>query len=146
MIGLPSLRALDGAQGARIWLAAVATDMRCGFDRLAERVREVIGQDPLGNSLFVFRSRRGDRLKILVWDRDGFVLWYKRLETGVFKLPRAMAGARSVELRASELAMILDGIDVSKLKRVPRYERGAGTTQDNKEESCVGNLVFSSRV
>ena len=88
----------------------------------------------------MFRSRRGDRLKILVWDRDGFVLWYKRLETGVFKLPRVMAGARSVELRASELAMILDGIDVSKLKRVPRYERGAGTTRDNKEESCVSNL------
>lgn len=137
MIGLPSLRALDGAQGARIWLAAEATDMRCGFDRLAERVRMVMGQDPLGNSLFVFRSRRGDRLKILLWDRDGFVLWYKRLETGVFKLPRVTAGARSVELRASELAMILDGIDVSKLKRVPRYERSAGTTQDNKEKIAV---------
>ncbi len=78
MIGLPSLRALDGAQGARISLAAEATDMRCGFDRLAERVRAVIGQDPLTNQLFVFRSRRGDRLKILAWDRDGFVLWYKR--------------------------------------------------------------------
>ena len=107
------------------------------FDRLAERVRAVIGQDPLTNQLFVFRSRRGDRLKILAWDRDGFVLWYKRLETGVFKLPRVMTGARSVELRASELAMILDGIDVSKLKRVPRYERKAGTTQDNKEKMAV---------
>jgi transposase len=74
MIGLPSLRALDGAQGVRIWLAAEATDMRCGFDRLAERVRSVIGQDPLTGQLFVFRSRRGDRLKILVWDRDGYVL------------------------------------------------------------------------
>jgi transposase len=111
--------------------------MRCGFDRLAERVRTVIGQDPLGHSMFVFRSRRGDRLKILLWDRDGFVLWYKRLEMGVFKLPRVMAGARSVELRASELAMILDGIDVSKLKRVPRYESRAGTTQDNKERIAV---------
>ena len=57
------------------------------FDRLAERVKSVIGQDPGGNSLFVFRSRRGDRLKILTWDRDGFVLWYKRLESRVFKLP-----------------------------------------------------------
>jgi transposase len=133
MIGLPSLRTLDGAQGARIWLAAEATDMRCGFDRLAERVKVVIGQDPLGNSLFVFRSRRGDRLKILVWDRDGFVLWYKRLETGVFKLPRVTAGTRSIELRASELAMVLDGIDVSKLKRVPRYERRAGTHQGTRE-------------
>jgi transposase len=133
MIGLPSLRALDRTQGTRIWLAVEPTDMRCGFDRLAERVRAVIGQDPLGDSLFVFRSRRGDRLKILVWDRDGFVLWYKRLESGVFKLPRVDAGARSVELRASELAMVLDGIDMSKLKRVPRYERGTGTNQGTKK-------------
>jgi len=123
MIGLPSLHTLDRAQMARIWLAGEATDMRCGFDRLAERVKVVIGEDPLSGHLFVFRSRRGDRLKILVWERDGFLLWYKRLEAGVFKLPRMSEGARSVELRASELAMILDGIDVSKLKRVPRYER-----------------------
>jgi len=64
MIGLPSMHALDHSQGPRIWLAIEATDMRCGFDRLAERVKSVIGQDPSGNSLFVFRSRRGDRLKI----------------------------------------------------------------------------------
>lgn len=131
MIGLPSLHTLDGAQVSRIWLAAEPTDMRCSFDRLAERVRTVIGQDPLGNSLFVFRSRSGDRLKILCWDRDGFVLWYKRLEAGVFKLPRVIAGSRSVELRASELAMILDGIDMTKLKRVPRYER---TSESNREK------------
>ena len=91
----------------------------------------MIAQDPLGDSLFIFRSRRGDRLKILTWDRDGFVLWYKRLEAGVFKLPRVSPGSRSVELRASELAMILDGIDMTKLKRVPRYER---TTESNKEK------------
>ena len=137
MIGLPSLRTLDGAQGTRMWLAVEAADMRCGFDRLAERVRAVIGQDPMSDSLFIFRSRRGDRLKILVWDRDGFILWYKRLESGVFKLPRLAPGARSVELRASELAMILDGIDMSKLKRMPRYERKAGTNQDNNQKIAV---------
>jgi len=133
LTSLPSLHALDRAHGARIWLAAEAADMRCGFDRLAERVRSVIGQDPLGGHLFVFRSRRADRLKVLVWDRDGFVLWYKRLETGVFKLPKVEAGARSVELRASELAMVLDGIDVSRLKRMPRYERGAGAGKKDAE-------------
>jgi transposase len=63
------------------------------------------------------------------------VLWYKRLESGVFKLPRVKDGARSVELRASELAMILDGIDMTKLKRVPRYERRERTMQDNEEKS-----------
>jgi transposase len=120
---------MDRAQGARIWMASEATDMRCGFDRLAERVRAVIGENPQSGHLFVFRSRRGDRLKILVWERDGFVLWYKRLELGVFKLPRVEQGARSVELRASELAMILDGIDVSKLKRVARYERAVRSSE-----------------
>jgi transposase len=111
--------------------------MRCGFDRLAERVKVAVGESPLSGHLFVFRSRRGDRLKILTWDRDGYVLWYKRLESGVFKLPRVDAGARSVELRASELAMVLDGIDMSKLKRVPRYEGSAGASQDNKEEKVA---------
>jgi transposase len=137
MIGLPSLRALDGAHGPRIWLATEVTDMRCGFDRLAERVKVVMGQDPVGNSIFVFRSRRGDRLKILTWDRDGFVLWYKRLESGVFKLPRLDAGTRSIELRASELAMILDGIDMSKLRRVARHERAAGTSKNNLQRVTV---------
>jgi transposase len=131
MMGLPSLRTLDGLQTTRIWLAVEATDMRCGFDRLAERVSEVISQDPLSGHLFVFASRRHERLKILTWDRDGYVLWYKRLEAGVFKLPRVEQGARSVELRPSELAMMLDGIDMTKLKRTPRYRR---TNASNKEK------------
>jgi transposase len=126
MMSLPSLRALDRAQAARIWLAAEPADMRCGFDRLAERARAVVGEDPMNGHYFLFRSKRGDRLKILVWDRDGFVLWYKRLEAGTFKLPRIEIGKRSVELRPSELAMLLDGIDMSKLKRAPRYERVRG--------------------
>ena len=134
MIGLPSLRDLDGASGTRIWLAAEPTDMRCGFDRLAEQVRSVISQDPLSGHLFLFRSRRAERLKVLTWDRDGYVLWYKRLEQGVFKLPRLSTGTRSVELRPSELAMILDGIDMTKLKRAPRYER---TTRSNREKAIV---------
>jgi len=136
VIGLPSLQAMDRAQETRIWLASEVMDMRCGFDRLAERVRAVIGEDPLSGHWFVFHSRRGERLKILYWDRDGFVLWYKRLEEGKFKLPRPREGARTVELRASELAMILDGIDVSKLKRVPRYERTARNVegQSSKEK------------
>ena len=146
MIGLPSLQAMDRAQETRIWLASEVMDMRCGFDRLAERVRAVIGEDPLSGHWFVFHSRRGDRLKILYWDRDGFALWYKRLEEGKFKLPRPREGARTVELRASELAMILEGIDVSKLKRVPRYERTvrrgeekSGKEKISKEIIITGN-------
>jgi transposase len=85
----------------------------------------------LSGHLFVFASRRHERLKILTWDRDGYVLWYKRLEAGVFKLPRVEQGKRSIELRASELAMMLDGIDMTKLKRTPRYRR---TKESNKEK------------
>ena len=123
MIGLPSLRVFDHQQSARIWLAATPVDMRCGFDRLAELARAVTGQDPFHAHLFLFRSRRGDRLKVLQWDRDGYVLWYKRLEVGVFRLPQIRSGASSIELRPSEFAMLLDGIDMSRVKRMPRYER-----------------------
>jgi len=127
MITLPSLRNLDHPHEMkitpRIWLAVEPADMRCGFDRLAELAASVIGQDARSGHLFLFRSRRGDRLKVLYWDRDGFALWYKRLEEGTFRLPRAEAGAASVELRASELAMLLDGIDLRSVKRLKRFVR-----------------------
>ena len=125
MIGLPTLASLDRSTALRIWLATAPTDMRCGFDRLAERARSVTGQDPLSGHLFLFRSRNGDRLKILYFDKDGYALWYKRLEEGTFKLPRPDGSAGSVELRGSELAMILDGIDLSSVKRGRRYQRAA---------------------
>jgi transposase len=121
MISLPSLSQLDGSSAIRIWLCTGPTDMRRGFDRLAEQACTVTHQDPQSGHLFLFRSRSGDRLKALYWDKDGYALWYKRLEEGTFKLPRLEAGQRSVELRASELAMILDGIDLSSVKRVKRY-------------------------
>lgn len=124
MIGLPSLAQLDRSSGStRIWLAAAPADMRCGFDRLADLAKQVTEQDPLSGHLFLFRSRGGDRLKVLYWDRDGYALWYKRLEAGVFKLPRVVGEAKSVELRASELAMLLDGIDLRSVKRIPRYQK-----------------------
>jgi len=156
LFGLPSLRSLDAGSSLRIWLCTRRTDMRCGFDRLAALAREVTGQDPLSGHLFVFHNRSGDRLKLLHWDRDGYALWYKRLEAGVFKFPRSAAntasadrtspGSRSspgvpgagrrqeqepapqsLELRPSELAMLLDGIDLSSVKRSKRYRRAAST-------------------
>ena len=123
MIALPSLSQLDRASSTRIWLCTGPTDMRRGFDRLAEQAHTVTRQDPQSGHLFVFRSRGGDRLKLLHWDKDGYALWYKRLEEGTFKLPRLNASQHSVELQASELAMILDGIDLSSIKRVKRYRR-----------------------
>ena len=82
---------------------------------------QVIRQDQFSGHLFVFRNRNGDRLKILYWDRSGFCLWYKRLEEGVFRLPSGKGA--SVELDTSELAMILEGIDLAKAKREKRYAR-----------------------
>jgi len=126
MIHMPSLAQLDRAAGTRIWLCTGPSDMRRGFDRLAEQAQQMTRQDPRAGHLFLFRSRGGGRLKVLYWDKDGYALWYERREEGTFKLPKVAAEQPSVELRASELAMILDGIDVSKLKRLPRYQRGAG--------------------
>lgn len=125
MIGPPSLAQLDRSSGStRIWLATAPADMRCGFDRLADMARLVTDQDPLSGHLFLFRSRGGDRLKVLYWDKDGYALWYKRLEQGVFRLPRIDSAVKSVELRASELAMLLDGIDLRSIKRGERYQKG----------------------
>jgi len=121
--GLPSLSQLDRSSTMRIWLATQPADMRCSFDRLAELAQAVTGEDPLCGHLFLFRSRGGYRLKILYWDRDGFALWYKRLEEGTFKLPKVEPSQRSVPLRASELAMMLDGIDLRSVKRSKRYQR-----------------------
>ncbi len=123
MIGLPSLRDLDERSTAtRIWLCTHPIDMRLGFDRLAELASSVTGQDPLRGHLFLFRSRGGDRLKALYFDRDGYALWYKRLEEGTFRLPKLDDATRkSIELRASELAMLLDGIDLRSVRRTKRY-------------------------
>jgi transposase len=123
VISLPTLTSLDRSTSTRIWLATSPADMRCGFDRLAELAQVVTNQNPMSGHLFLFRGRGGDRLKILYWDRDGYALWYKRLEEGTFKLPRIEAEQTSVELRASELAMMLDGIDLKSVKRGKRYSR-----------------------
>ena len=103
----------------RIFLASSPADMRRGFDGLAALTTSVIGQDPLSGHLFVFRNRRGDRLKILYWDRDGLAIWAKRLERGAFRFP-APKGNR-VEVTPAEMAAILEGIDLSRARRQRRF-------------------------
>jgi transposase len=115
----------------RVFLCTLPTDMRKGFDTLAALVQTHLGQDALSGDLFVFRSRRGDRLKLLYWDEDGYALWYKRLEEGSFVLPvadgkRASVGEHGLVLRPAELAMLLDGVDLSHVRRHKRYRRPAG--------------------
>jgi transposase len=105
----------------RIWLASGATDLRKGFDTLAELVRQKLKGDPLSGQLVVFRNRRGDRVKLLYWDEDGFVIVYKRLEAGTFRFPRGAAAG--LEIRAADLQMLLDGVDLDSVKRRRRYRR-----------------------
>ena len=116
---------LNFPPAVRIWLAAAPVDLRRSFDRLAAEVREQLHHDPLSGHLFVFKNKRGDRVKLLYWDEDGFVIVYKRLEEGVFHWPATAAGQTSVALRAAELAVLLDGIDWSKAQRGRRYHRPA---------------------
>ncbi len=121
MLRLPTLEQIDHAPGVRIFLCTQATDMRRGFDRLRAMVEQVLAQDPLSGNLFVFRSRSSDKLKILYWDKDGLAIWYKRLEEGTFRFPRVAEGQSSVEVKASELAMLLEGIDLRSIKRGQRF-------------------------
>jgi len=108
----------------RVFLCLQVTDMRRSFDSLALMATQVVGQDPLSGHLFVFRSRGGDRVKVLVWDTDGYVLYYKRLEEGMFKFPDSVrADQASVEVSGSDLAMLLDGVDLSSVRRQKRYRR-----------------------
>lgn len=103
----------------RIFLAADPVDCRGSFDALAAQAQQVLRQEPQSGHLFVFRNRRGDRVKILWWDRGGFCIWYKRLEEGTFRFPPSDAGSHEVE--ASELAMLLEGIDLQQTRQRKRY-------------------------
>ena len=112
MISLP--------QSVKIWLFTEATDMRKGFDGLSALVA-ASGNDVYSGHLYVFLSRRRDRAKILTFEKGGFVLWYKRLERGRFR-PVANATSGQVTLDATELTMLLDGIDLSRVKRPKHWQ------------------------
>ena len=108
----------------RIYLAPGATDLRRSIDGLSAVVRERLALDPLSGHLFLFRNRRGDRLKILVWDRSGFWVLYKRLEQGTFTWP-AEATAAPLEMRSADLLLLLSGVDLTHTRRRRWYERVA---------------------
>ena len=95
--------------GVQVWLAAGETDLRKGFDGLSALIQLQLAEDPFSGQLFVFRGRRGDRIKILWWDGDGLCLFAKRLERGKFVWPQATSG--TVSLTSAQLSMLLEGID-----------------------------------
>lgn len=109
MINLPA--------GCQIYLAMDPINMHASFDRLALLVEEIIQQSPLNGHLFVFRNRQKDKIKILWWDRNGFWIFYRRIEKGRFKIPKVTQDC--IELSYEDLRLLLDGIDISKLQRFP---------------------------
>jgi transposase len=132
MIALPS--------GVRVWLACGVTDLRNGFDGLAGLVQTKLSEDAFSGQLFVFRGRRGDRIKVLWWDGDGLCLFAKRLEQGRFVWPRATSG--TVHLSPAQLSMLLEGIDWERREtgerqrvKVPHDE---GVASHVDPESCGG--------
>jgi len=107
----------------KIFVAREPVDLRNAFDGLSGVIRDILEEDPLSGHLFVFFNRRRNRAKILWWDRSGFWLLYKRLERGTFVVPTLDdASGTSLKVKASELAMILDGIDLSQAERRPRFD------------------------
>lgn len=122
MISLPS--------AVKIFLYTRPTDMRKGHDGLLALVRRVFSADAFSGHLFVFLSRRRNRAKILFWDKGGFVLYYKRLEKGRFRLPEAEVGRDSLEIASEDLAMLLSGIDLRKVKRQALWRPRSSNSMD----------------
>ena len=107
----------------RLFVATQPVDGRKGADSLMALVRDVLRQDPLSGHLFIFFSKRCDRVRIVYWDRNGIAMWTKRLELGRFRPTFSADGTLSVStIEAAELALVLEGIDLAGAKRRPRWE------------------------
>jgi len=109
----------------RLFVATQAVDGRKGVDSLMVIVRDVFKQDPLSGHLFIFFSKRCDRVRVVYWDRNGFAMWTKRLEAGRFR-PAISSDGRlaSVAIEAAELALIVEGIELAGARRRQRWEPG----------------------
>lgn len=106
---------------AKIYLYAKPADMRKSFDGLHALVQAEFHREIRAGDVFVFLNRRLDRIKLIHWDKDGLAIWMKRLERGTFQRPRCPAGAAEVEMDATDLALLLSGIELASVKRRRRY-------------------------
>ncbi|MGH7282806.1 MAG: IS66 family insertion sequence element accessory protein TnpB [Polyangiaceae bacterium] len=110
------------SRSTRIYFATESVDLRRGHDGLCAIVQSTLKEDAYSGALFVFLGMRMDRCKILFWERGGLVVYYKRLEKGRFRLPRKTVSGTSFEMDATELTMMLDGIDVKYVRRPSMWE------------------------
>lgn len=108
----------------KLWYCPSPVDMRLGFDGLFALVRTRLQADPLSGHLFIFRNRTADRLKVLYWGGHGLCLWCQRLEAGRYHFPNPTGATAGLELSAGQFSMILDGIDLSKVRRFKRFRLG----------------------
>ena len=121
----------------RVYVAAQPTDLRKSFNGLSALITPQFGQDPLCGHLFVFRNRRGDQIRILFWDRTGYVLYGKKLARGRFHLARELpAGATHSEVEAAELSMMLEGLDLSKAVRRKRWRPAKAASAPSLSTGC----------
>jgi transposase len=109
----------------KIYVATETVDMRKGHDGLCKLAESVLRHDPYSGHYFVFFGRRLDRIKVLLWDRDGFVVYYKRLAKGRYRMPRRSADGASFAIDGAELALLLGGFDVRSARRAPAWQRRA---------------------
>jgi transposase len=107
----------------RVYLCLSPCDMRRSFDGLHALVRDHLQLDPFAGHLYLFANKRRDRLKLLYWDRDGFAIWAKRLESGNYAIPSGEPGSTRFEITVEELGALLSGIDLSSAVRRKRYRR-----------------------
>ncbi len=112
---------LNFPPAVKLWYCPQPVDMRLGFDGLYALVRTRLKADPLSGHLFIFRNRTADRIKVLYWGGHGLCLWCQRLETGRYHFPDAASDAGGVELTVGQFQMVLDGIDLSRLRRFKRF-------------------------
>jgi transposase len=108
----------------KLWFAS-AVDLRLGFDGLAHLVRTQLSADPLSGHLFIFTNRAANRLKVLYWGGHGLCLWCQRLEAGRYHFPEVTSAG--IELTATQFAMILEGIDTSRVRRFKRFSTAKQT-------------------
>jgi transposase len=94
-----------------------------GFDGLSGLVRDALQKDPLSGDVFIFFNKRRSQVKLLLWERDGFSVYHKRLEGGTYELPSLTDPSTSVELRSDELMLILQGISLKSVQRRKRFDQ-----------------------